>query len=121
MKSIDEIFDDVKPGDLVKLHLDGENRTFVGYVWFTSRFDFAKEQNARAHWAMNPSIDTDSSKIYLAGLNPDALEPGNDGLITGIQFVGIDGSGHGKGTIQGIKIKGYEILEKSKNLYLSNF
>jgi len=123
MESIDKLFDAVEQGDLIKLHLDGENRTLVGYVWYTKRDDFLKVHgpNVRTHWAENPVIDTDKSLIYLSCLNPDALEPGNDSFRTCVQLVGIDASGERKGTIQGIKIQGYDILERSKNLYLPDF
>ena len=120
MENIDSLVNEVKQGDLIKLYLDGENRTFVGYVWYTLIEDFLKEQNARVHWAKNPVIDN-ASTIYLSSLNPDALEPGNDGFRTAVQFVGIDVNVVRKATIQGIRIKGYEVLEKSNNLYLLDF
>lgn len=123
VESIDTLLNEVKPGDLIKLHLDGHNRTFVGYVWYTKRDDFLKVHNTNIHprWAENPVIDTDESAVYLSSLNPDALEPGTDSLRSGVQLVGIDYSGSRKGTIQGIKIKGYEVLERCKNLYLPDF
>lgn len=110
----------LKAGDLIKLHLSGENNFYVGYVWYTSRkeFDEAGEGEDRETrlWARGTYYGIRNADIFLSPISPDGIDKTADGkaddfnLEFKIQMTGINTKNN---TFCGAPVTGYNFLTRA--------
>ncbi len=116
---IDKYFENLNEGDLVKVHLEGKNNFYVGYVWHLDREDFddVHRKYVTSSEYTVPIFGLDRNNLFLSPISPFGIEDNNvngkfmdSRLEYKIQMVGINTSKtlFGKST----PFMGIEILSK---------
>ncbi len=116
-KPLSQMRSEVTEGDLVRLHLHGQNNHYVGYVWHTSRADFDSTHRiypSSGYWL--PIFGLKNCDVFLCPSSPYGIEIEEGdryddfGIGNSIQMVGIDTSR--AIFARRVPIKGYEIIER---------
>lgn len=106
MKPLEEIAEDVKEGDLVKIFLNYGLSDYIGYIWDKSVINKINKDNLVG--------DGRGSTLLLCGLNPmgktkSGGEEITNYLLDNIQFVELDLS---KKTLGKQEAAGYAVIER---------